>query len=133
MATLATPGDIRDAAPEFSSLTDPQIQRYIDMADEEINPDAWGSRAKRAEILLTCHKMVVLGARDQAGQGAGGAASGPVQSVKVGEVSVSYGATSSLAVQLHGLDASLASNRYGVEYARLQKLAAYGGAVLNGE
>jgi len=129
---LATTGDIRDAAPEFEPLTDPAIQFYLDMAAEEIDEDAWGSRARSAHIQLTCHLMTVMGALTSANQGAGSGASGPVQSVKVGEVSVTYAATASLAVQLQGLDSSLASSRYGVAYARLIKLAAMGAAVLDG-
>lgn len=129
--SIATPAELKARAPEFAALSDPTVQTYLDMATEEIEPGAWGSRAKSAEILLACHKMIVLGVLNAAGSGGGGA-TGPVQGVKVGDVSVSYGATASLAVQLQGLDPALALSRYGLEYARLIKLAAMGGAVLDG-
>lgn len=124
MATLATPADIRNYATEFADLTDPKIQIYIDMADGEIDADAWGSRAKTAEIVLTCHLMKTGGALDAEGAGASGA--GPVTSMSVGDVSVSYGSAMGVVA---GLDPSLASSRYGLEYARLVKLAAYGAEV----
>lgn len=129
--SIATPAELKARAPEFAALSDPTVQIHLDMATEEIEPTAWGSRAKSAEILLACHKMIVLGTLNAAGSGGGGA-TGPIQSASVGDVSVTYGATASLAVQLQGLDPALALSRYGLEYARLIKLAAMGGAVLDG-
>lgn len=124
---LCDADDIRAMAPEFSALTDAQIQYYIDLADLEINEEAWGSRAKHALMLLTCHKMISMGVLS----GASSSSVGPISSTSVGDVSVSYAATATLAVQ-QGLDASLSGNKYGIEYNRLVKLAAYGGAVLDG-
>lgn len=127
MATLATPAEVRTAAPEFTGLSDPVIQSYIDMADTEIDADAWGSRAKRAEVVLTCHLMTIYGALTTAG-GAGGAASGAVQSIRVGEVSLTYAAPAA-AIPGDVGGASLELSRYGQEYARLIRLAAYGAAL----
>lgn len=129
--SIATPTELKARAPEFSAVLDATVQVYLDMATEEIEPGAWGSRAKNAEILLACHKMIILGVLNAAGSGGGGA-TGPIQSVKVGDVSVTYGTSTSLAVQLQGLDPSLAASKYGIEYARLIRLAAMGGAVLDG-
>lgn len=122
---LCTPSDIRNMTSEFDSLTDPRVQFYIDLADLEINEDAWGSRAKAAEMLLTCHKMVVMGALNS-GQGAGSSASGAVQAVSVGDVSVTYASDSA------SDPSDLNASSYGREYARMVRLAAIGGAVLNG-
>lgn len=126
---LVTATHLKLLYPEFANVADDVVAEYIDQADEEINADNWGTRAKKAEMVLACHMMVVGGAAspDQAGSGA---SSGPIQSVKVGEVSVSYGATAALAVQLQGLDPGLAGSRYGVEYARLVKSMAYGAEVI---
>lgn len=132
MATIATPTELKARAPEFAALSDPTVQVYLDMADEEISADAWGSRAKSAEILLACHKMLVLGALGSSGSSGGSSVTGGIQSMDVGDVSVSYGSTAVAAVQIQGLDPSLGLSRYGMEYARLQKLAAMGGAVLDG-
>jgi hypothetical protein len=122
MAITVTPADIRNFAPEFDSaeLTDPRIQIYIDMADGEINEDAWGSRAKTAEILLTCHMLKMAGAN------ASSTGTGPITGMSVGDVSVQYAAPQVSAV---GLEASLAMSKYGLEYARLVKLAAFGAEV----
>lgn len=130
MATLATPTELKASYPEFASLSDLVVQAQLDTADEQINEDAWGSRAKRAEMLLACHLLIVSGALGS-GTG-GGAGGGPIQSARVGDVSVTYASTNALAVQLQGLDPGLAQSRYGVEYARLVRLAAMGGAVLDG-
>ena len=129
--SLATPTELKQRYPEFAAVSDPVIQVYLDQASEEINEEAWGSRAKTAEILLACHKAYVAGVLTASTTTGGGAAIGPVASVSVGDVSVTYAATATLAVQ-QGLDASLSGNKYGTEYNRLVKLAAYGGAVLGG-
>ncbi len=119
-----TPTDVRKGAPEFANLTDPQIQIEIDNADTEICEAAWGSRARRGEIALARHLLIMNGAT---GQGNSGAA-GPLTGAKAGEVSVNYAAP--MWIPGMGLHASLMLSKYGLEYARLVDLAAFGADVL---
>lgn len=123
--SLCTAADIKILAKEFANVEIPVIDFFIARAEEEIDPAAWGSRAGLACMWLTCHLMTVGGVTASGG-GAGGAA-GPVTGVTVGDVSVSY--ANAGAVMGANLDASLSSTRYGVEYARLIKLAAMGAAL----
>ena len=122
MATLIVPADVRKISPLFDSLTDPQIQAKIDLADLEINPTAWGARAKYAEALLTAHLLVALGALNASAiPGAG-----PVQSVSVGDVSVTY-ATAGQASK----PSALATSVFGQEYNRLIDLQLMGLGVIS--
>lgn len=125
MALPVSVDAVKAVCPEFNAVANSVVQAYIDMADSEISEDDWGSRASRAEIVLTAHLMTVAGVLNSSSQ-TGGNVTGPVSSVSVGDVSVTYAATSSLAIQIQNLDASLASTKYGQEYARLVKLAAQG-------
>ncbi len=126
---IATAATLKALFPEFVGVADDVVELFIASALREINEDSWGERAIDAELALTCHKMVTAGVANP-NQSGGGGASGPIQSVKVGEVSVSYGATAALAVQLQGLDPGLAGSKYGIEYARLVKGMAYGTEVI---
>lgn len=123
---LCTAAEIKAFATEFSGVLDATVNIYIAQAEEQIAEDVWGSRAKTACMWLTCHLMIMGGAKASTGGGGGGAAGG-VTSVRVGDVSVNYGDMAS-AVSA-GLDPSLAGSKYGVEYARLQLLAAAGAAL----
>lgn len=123
MSTLAQPADIRNVASEFSALSDPEVQGFIDMADAQINPDAWGSRAKQAEIMLTCHLMTLLRRK--------GGAAGPITGTRVGDVAVQYAAPMSSFIG-SGLDPTLATTSYGLAYAQLIKIAAMGVATTGG-
>lgn len=129
MANLVTAAELKTAYPEFSGVEVPVIDDWIGRADEEINADAWGTRGKKAEMALACHLMTMAGVGQTTQTGAGQAA-GPISSIKVGEVSVGYANTAAIAVQVSGLDPSLANTRYGLEYARLIKTMAYGAEVV---
>lgn len=128
---LASAAELKLIYPEFAGVSNDVVSYFIADADEEINEDLWGTRAKKAEMLLACHMMIVAGVVSAAsGSGAGGSAGGPVQSVSVGDVSVTYAGTAASAVSSAGLDASFAASRYGVEYARLVKTKAFGADVI---
>lgn len=126
--SLVTPSQLKIAYSEFTSVDDAVVQFWLDSAEEEINLTAWGTRASKAEMALACHMMIVSGVTSTGG--AGGGSSGAIASVSVGDVSVSYDSAAAAAVSSQGLDPSLASSRYGVEYARLVKTMAYGAAVI---
>lgn len=119
-----TAADVIFLAPEFCDVPINTIDRYIMVADVQIG-DAWGSCAKYAGVLLTAHLMTVAQVKSSQG-GAGGSAAGPVQSLSVGQVSVSYDTSVSSAAVNRGVSASLALSRYGLEFYRLSQLMAAG-------
>lgn len=129
MATLVSPAQFKVRYPEFNSVADPIVQQALDDADEEINVDVWGTRAVKGESALAAHKLVTSGAlNDPNATGIQG--SGPVQNMKVGDVSLSFDVNAiARAVDTQGLDMGLATTKYGLEYTRLLKSLACGGAV----
>lgn len=130
MANLITAAELQTALPEFAGVAPSVVDFWITLTDEEIDHDRWGTRGKAAEMYLAAHKMVIAGVVNPAQAAGSGGASGAIQSVKVGDVSVSYGSTASLAVQLQGLDPSLATTKYGIEYARLVRSKGFGAEVI---
>lgn len=122
---LCTAAEVKLLAREFESVSIPVIEFYIGLAELEMSEEAWGSRAGLACMWLTCHLMIKGGVLSTS---TSGSAAGSVQSVSVGDVSVSYGGLEA-AMFSQGLDASLGTTRYGVEYARLISLAVMGAAL----
>lgn len=129
MAAFVTPAQFKVRYPEFAAVSDPAVQQALDDADEEINVPVWGTRAAKGECALAAHLLVAHGAlNDPNATGIQGA--GPVQNMKVGDVSVSFDVNATArAVDQQGLDMSLATTKYGLEYNRLLKSLAAGGAV----
>jgi hypothetical protein len=117
MALPIDPQAMRDAAPEFAALSDPELQVYIDQADQEINPDAWGSRAELAELYLALHLATIERKRN--------GAPGPVTGIRVGDVATQYAAPVTSLIGT-GVDPSLMTTSYGLAYARLIKISGYG-------
>lgn len=124
---LCTAAEVIMLAPEFENVSIPKIEFYIARAEEQISEEAWGSRAKLACMYLTCHLMTIAGVA-AASSGSSSSATGPVTSVSVGDVSVQYADASTGAVS-GGASASLANNKYGLEYSRLIDLAGMGAAL----
>lgn len=125
---LWTAADVIAFAPEFGEVAIPVIDKFIMMADLQVG-DLWGDRAKYAGILLTAHMLTVHKVKETSG-GAGGSAAGPVQSVQVGQVTVSYASGLLSSALNRGLSAGLAGSAYGVEFDRLSQLMAAGAAVV---
>lgn len=121
MATIATPDDLKTRWPEFAGVADPLIQDALDDADEEINADAWGTRAVKAECALAAHFLKKNGALTS---GAPGLPTDNLGSVKVGDVSVTYNTAAIMMAVQAGVDASLADTKYGLEYIRLMNTVA---------
>jgi hypothetical protein len=120
MSLPIAPQDIRDAFPEFASTSlapDPFLQQCIDDADLEIEPTAWGSRAELAEKYLAAHYATLRLRKN--------GVAGPQTGTRVGDVAVQYAMPVSSLVGM-GLDPGLATTSYGLNYARLIKIAAFG-------
>lgn len=119
-----TAADILRIAPEFASVPIPVIDSYSSMADLQLNEDTLGDRYKQAGMFLTAHLLATI--PPSGVTGANTNAAGPVTSQSVGEVSVSYASLSDAT----GVKGSLGLSRFGVMYARLIRLGAYGVQVL---
>lgn len=119
---LCTAAQVIAIAKEFASVPIPEIEGFIELAEMEIDEEAWGSRASLACRWLTAHLMSIGGVLSTSAGGS--SAAGAVTSISVGDVSVGYASPA-------GSDSSsnLSSTRYGVEYARLISLAAMGAAL----
>lgn len=124
---LWTAADVIAFAPEFCDVPIPVIDKFIMMADLQVG-DCWGDRAKYAGILLTAHMLTVHKVKESGG--AGGSGAGPVQSVSVGQVSVTYASGVVSSALGRGLSAGLAASAYGVEFDRLSQLMAAGATVV---
>lgn len=98
MAYVApTPADLVLRFPEFDPVDDARIQLFLDDAILEVGESWLESDRARAQILLACHRLALAGepARTLAGSsGSASATLGDVQSISVGQVSVSYGSRS---------------------------------------
>ncbi len=130
MALPVLAAELKIAYPEFAGVSDDVVDYWVGQADEEIAPLIWGTRAKKGEMALACHMMILAGVSIAEGAVGIGSAVGGQQSVKVGDVAVGFGASTAIAVQVQGLDPSLALSRYGLEYARLLKTLLAGAAVI---
>lgn len=129
MSIPITPTDLKTRYPEFTNVSTPVIQAAIDDADEEINADVWGARAEKGESALAAHLLIIRGALNDPGA-TGMQLSGPINSMRVGDVSLT-GALASIGGNAvnRGVDLSLMSTKYGLEYLRMLDTLAVGGSV----
>lgn len=126
---LNTPAQLKARYPELAALTDPVCQSALDDAFEEINETVWGTRGAKGEAALAAHFLVAKGALNDP-NASGMQGSGPIQHMRVGDVSVSFDVNAmARAVDGHGLHMALTATKYGLEYDRLLKSLACGGAV----
>lgn len=110
-----TKDDVKGIAPEFASLDDATLDRYIALAYNQVNPQAFGGRTAFAGSLMTAHLLTVLPPN-----GGSGGSTGPVVSRSVGGVSVTYGAVQLQGAATVGLDRS----KYGIQFAQLASVSA---------
>ena len=100
MAT--TVAQVQAVATEFASLSDDDVQEYIDIAEEYVSLSYWGdSKFNYIHALMTAHIMSMANA-----SGTGGSSSGSVSSERLGDISVSYAVAATAADDL-------TSTRYG--------------------
>lgn len=106
---MFTPAEFKEDFPEFASLTDAKIQRFILRAQPYINAKVWGVKTEYAWMLMTAHLLKSI--PDSSGGGGGG---GPVQSEKVGDLQTTF----AVAVPQAG---TLSSSSYGDLLIQLRK------------
>lgn len=102
-----TPAEFKVLYPEFATVDDAVIQRYLDLFACLYQGD-YGCSADYLLGLFVAHQVYVFTVSP---------GSGPVQAVtskSVGDVSVSYGASSGAASA-----GDFASTKYGLEFSRL--------------
>jgi hypothetical protein len=110
-----TKDDVKAIAPEFATLDDATLDRYIGWAFNQVNPCAFKDRTPFAGALMTAHLLTVLPSA-----GGVGGTTGPVVSRSVGGVSVTYGAVALQGAATVGLDRS----KYGIQFAQLASVSA---------
>lgn len=110
MAITLTPAILRTRFAEFGSLSDGDIQPWIDQSLLRVNETQWSGKATEGATMLAAH----LTATFADGGSLGGGGSGAVSSEREGGVAVSY------AIAQHLQDAGeVASTKYGQNYLSL--------------
>lgn len=104
--TVVEVADVLTYAPEISSLGNPLIQVYLDLAKNFVFETKWERKYKQAICLLTAHFCTLKN------RSAGGV--GPITSESVGELSISYGNVSDKGDEL-------LTTTYGSMYYALRK------------
>ena len=80
-----TAATLLEELPAFASLTEATVQKWLDRAALEMNPDVWGTLYDEGHMFLAAHKMVCMSVLPGVS-----ASAGAVKSKSVGPVSVTY-------------------------------------------
>lgn len=83
--SIPTAAEVKAYAPEFASTADLRIDLFVGFAGDFVSQDQFGSKAKHALILVSCHLMTM----------ADRGAAAEVASEKVGDLSVNYAVNTS--------------------------------------
>lgn len=78
---------IQEKFTAFEDIDDALIEEFITIAADYVNSSIWGTKYDFAHALMTCHLMSLGGVV--------ASASGPVESVKVGDLSTTYAVSAS--------------------------------------
>ncbi len=108
------PADIRVMFPEFTALTDPYMQLFVNSAVGRVDPMIFQTRTDEAVKWLTAH---LLAKAKQAARFANGAM-GPVTGQTVADLSVNYGFYG----LLNGSSQDYMSTPYGAQFEALCEL-----------
>jgi hypothetical protein len=82
-----TPGSLKAKFAELASVTNAELQTWIDEAELNVCRDAWGDRADDGVSYLAAHLAVTFGAAAHSGVAG---ASGPATSVRVDQLATTY-------------------------------------------
>lgn len=112
MAVLDT---VKAIAPALTaSMTDAEITVFIELAQDTMSPEVWGTRLYPIGLAYLTAHLLALTSRGNAGGGSG--ASGPVTMEQAGRVLVQYAQTSS-----GGAGGGLDQTPYGMYFMQLRK------------
>lgn len=107
----ATPASLKAELPEFASVPDASVQKWLDRAAKMLNPDAWQSIYDDGQIFLAAHYMASMGVLPGAVVSAGA-----MKSKTVGPVSVTYETAPTTSER----DADLDRTKYGRLFKQLR-------------
>ncbi len=114
-----TPTQFKDEFPEFATLTDPDVQLFIDQAERRTARTNWGVKADDGVKYLTAHLLTMRARATGTTPGGGGAGvRGPMASETVGSLSRSF----SNVTAAPWTNAWLESTAWGSAYAELRSL-----------
>jgi hypothetical protein len=107
-----TPASLKEDLPEFSSVADATVQKWLDRVAKMMNPDHFGDIYDDSHLQLAAHWMAV------SGLGTGIAVAGSaIKSKTVGPVSVTYES----ATTLSEAEAELERTKYGRLFKALRR------------
>lgn len=115
MGITITAQDVTNVAPEFTCVSNSEIDTYIEIAQTLICADKFGNKAKNALALVTAHIMKEIGI----GSDASNNNSGAVTSEKVGDLQRSYGAVN--IANASAQDQLFTTTKYGRLFLLLKK------------
>jgi hypothetical protein len=116
MASASVLALFRALAPEFSATADATVEALIDIRILSINSTAFGARTSEAVALLVAHELTMQARAAASSTGALGV--GALTSVRAGDLSLSYGAPSS--VSLSHEDDALRQTHHGLAYLAIR-------------
>lgn len=106
-----TAASFRDDFPEFVSVSDARINRFLAVALNTLNESYWGVHYDEGTNYFVAHKLA-LALKSEAAGGSGSGAGGPISSRGVDGASVSYAVRTSD----NSKEAYYAQTSYGLEY-----------------
>lgn len=112
----ANAATIKALFPEFSSVSDLRIEKFVEVAKLSVNEKSWKESYGVGVSYLTAHLLKRAGSGG--GVQGGSSNAGVIASEKVGELQRTYAQPN---VSGSGNDAILATTSYGVEYLRLRR------------
>lgn len=117
---------IRLVAPEFNSVDDSDMEKWIALAKPWVSKEKFGEFYEQAVAYLICHFMTTAGLGDMSEQGELGAlaslatSSYGIGSISAGASSISFtnGGTSTSA----DADAEFMRTKYGIQFVTIRRL-----------
>ena len=108
--------------PQFDTVPDDQVTLQLADAAQEIGACAWGRLYARAVMALAAHQLeIAAGASAAAGMGTPGmSVTGALQSLRTGDLSVSFGSRTSSSKPGGSSDDIYGQTAGGQEYLRLR-------------
>ncbi len=106
--------------PELSTIAGPLLDILVRRAACLIQPEAWKKKQQDALALLICHfgqEQINAGSGSGGGTTGASGGSGPVASVSIGKLSVSY----SVPADLSAAESIYATTKWGVQFILMKR------------
>ena len=132
-----TKTDVTGVCPELvtsPAIADGTFDLFIGIAERQIDPAAFGARIVEAGAYLTAHLMIRAGYGSSSAGAAGSAlAAGPLSSVSVGKISVSFASLAAGGSGADSMEAELLTTRPGAQFLSQVRLCVASPIVLDSE